>query len=182
MTRTPGCSRVRFVLLVGLLLALAACSLATSPQDSHPTSSANTAPTLTASMPPTTPTLAPASCDARFSSAYQATLPDASFPETQVYAQVPMPPQTRTYNDDASGLRGRFLCSAGTTDAVLAFMAQHLTLLGWQLGTQVTDCGRAVIPTYGRPQCWKDGNYHLFLGINSNADWVLAFIDPAFLA
>ena len=129
-----------------------------------------------------TPTLASARCSARFASADQAALPDATFPQTAVYAQVPLPPQTRSYDDDASGLRGRFLCSAGTTQAVREFMAQHLTALGWQRVTPVAECGRAVIPHYGDPQCWQKATYQLFVGINSHADWVLAFIDPAFLS
>jgi hypothetical protein len=91
-------------------------------------------------------------------------------------------PQTRAYDDDASGLRGRFLCSAGTTtQQVQTFVSQHLSALGWQRVTQTADCGRAVIAPYGHPHCWRHGTYLLFVGINSSSDWVMAFIDPAFL-
>jgi hypothetical protein len=130
-----------------------------------------------------TPTLTPTltHCSARFGSAYQATLPDATYAQTTVYAQVPLPPQTRSYDDDASGLRGRFLCTEGTTQAVQTFVAEHLTAMGWQRATNTADCGRAVIPAYGDPHCWRHGTYQLFVGSNSNADWVMAFIDPAFL-
>jgi len=131
--------------------------------------------------PTSTPTLALARCSARFSGGYQPTLPDATYAQTMVYAQLPLPPQTRSYDDDASGLRGRFMCSAGTTQQVQSFMTQHLTELGWQLVTNTANCGRAVIPTYGNPHCWRHGTYLLFVGINSNADWVMAYIDPAFL-
>jgi len=165
-------SHVRSVFLSGVLLSLAACG--------HSGLTGDT-PRQTATNPPPS-TAAPTVCDARFGSAYVTTLPDATYQETTVYAQVSLPAQTRSYNDDASGLRGRFLCTEGTTESVLAFMTQHLIELGWQqLPSGVTSCGRAVIPRYGHPQCWRNGKYHLFLGINNNADWVIAFVDPAFL-
>jgi len=165
-------SLVRIISLLVSLLALATCSQ---------TSLTSNAPSPITTVP-ATPTAVSAPCDARFGSVYVTTLPDATYQHTTVYAQVPLPAQTRSYNDDASGLRGRFLCSAGTTDSVLAFMTQHLTQLGWQqLASAVTDCGRAAIPRYAHPQCWKNGKYQLFLGVNGNADWVIAYIDPAFV-
>lgn len=170
-------SRVQFVTLSCLLLALAACSQ-TGATSTAPTPTATTAATVTTAM---TATLTPAQCGARYGSAYATTLPDATYQETAVYAQVTLPPETRSYDDDASGLRVRFMCSAGTTDSVSSYMTQHLTQLGWQVATTTMDCGRAVIPNYGQPQCWKDGKYQVYVGINSNADWVIAFIDPAFL-
>jgi len=71
------------------------------------------------------------------------------------------------------------MCSGGTTDSVLAFMTQRLTQLGWNkvAFSNANPCDMLV--SYGRPQCWKHGKYDLFLGINSNTDWVLAFLDPA---
>lgn len=169
MAHTPVISRLQLAVLLGLLLALAACStVEVSQGSSSPTSTANTTPT-------------PPPCGVRFSSAYQPTLPEATSSQTTVYAQVPMPPQTRYYSDDASGLRGRFMCSGGTKESVSAFMTQHLTQLGWQPVTPVTACGMAVIPGYRQPQCWKNGSYQLYVGINSNTDWVIAYIDPAFL-
>ena len=165
--------RIRIVFLLGLLLAMAACS-----QTSLTSSTPTPTPTSTTAR---TPTLAPAQCDAQFGSAYVMTLPDSTYPETTVYAQVPLPPQTRSHDDDASGLRGRFMCSAGTTDSVTTFMTQQLTELGWQPVAAVTDCGRAVIPIFAHQQCWKNGKYLLYVGITSNADWAIAYIDPAFL-
>ena len=164
-------SRIPTVFLLGLVFAVAACSQ-TSVTSSPPTPTSTTLPT---------PTLAPAQCIGQFGTAYVTTLPDSTYPQTTVYAQVPLPPQTRSYDDDASGLRGRFMCSAGTADSVSAFMTQQLTQLGWQPDATVTDCGKADIPNYGQPQCWQNGKYFLFVGINSNADWVVAYIDPGFL-
>ncbi|HEY7127758.1 MAG TPA: hypothetical protein VH540_27765 [Ktedonobacterales bacterium] len=64
---------------------------------------------------------------------------------------------------------------------MLNFITKHLTELGWQqvAPDQASNC--EIVPNYGHPQCWKNGKYDLFVGINSNADWVLAFLDPAFL-
>src|SRR5262245_21660963 len=167
---TPHCfPRVRMVFPLGLLLAMAACSQ---------TGLASTTPTSTTAS---TPTLAPVHCAAQFGGAYVTTLPDSTYQETTVYAQVPLPPQTRSHDDDASGLRSRFMCSAGTTESVKAFMTYHLTQLGWQQVGAVAACGRAVIPLFAHQQCWKYGNYLLYMGINSNANWALAYIDPAFL-
>src|SRR5262249_37925611 len=149
----PLLPHARIVLLLGFQLVLVACSQSSLASKTLTPTSTNTAP----------PTFAPAVCDAKFGSAEVTVLPDSTYQETTVYAQVPLPPQTRSHDDDASGLRGRFLCSAGTTDSVRAFMAQHLTQLGWQQLAAVHDCGIAVIPTYGHPQCWKNGIYRLFL-------------------
>jgi hypothetical protein len=109
-------------------------------------------------------------------------LPDSSYPQTNVYAQVQLPPQTRLFQDDASGHRYKFLCSAETTAAVLAFMTQHLTQLGWQQEalTPGRYCDRSG-PAYPQQQCWKNGRYELFMGLNSNFDWALVYLDPAFL-
>lgn len=155
--------RWRRVPLLGLLVLLAGCAIGQTP--------------ATASA-----TRTPAPCGARYGGADRATLPDATFAQTTVYARVPLPPHTRAYDDDAAGLRGRFLCSAGTTRAVQDFMTAHLGTLGWQPVTSVAACGRAVIPRYGDPWCWQQGPYYLFVGINSQADWVVAFVDPAFLS
>lgn len=153
------------VVLWGVLLALAGCAAGATP------------PMATG----TTPTLAPVACGPHYGRAYQATLPDASFAQTMVYARVPLPPQTRSYDDDATGLLGRRMCSAGTTASVAAFMTAHLSNLGWQSIAPLSACGIAVISGYGQPQCWQQGKYALFMGINSHADWILAFVDPAFL-
>jgi len=123
-------------------------------------------------------------CNANFPNppVYYNTLPDAKFKATSVYAQVPLPPLTRSYdNDAAGGVRGRQMCSAGTTASVLTFMTQHLTQLGWhQADMNGLTCLNAG-SFYGQPQCWKNGNYFLFLGINSSTDWIILFRDPDFM-
>ena len=95
-----------------------------------PTGHPGKTPTVPPSQP--TPTLAPVQCDAQFSSGYQATLPGSTYAETTVYAQIQLPPETRTWSDDASGHRFRYMCSAGTSESVLAFVQAHLTAQGWQ--------------------------------------------------
>ncbi len=179
--RTGGISRfspAAIALLIVLGLGLAGCGVTTTVVQeggSTSTSTATTAPVPTA-------TLAAVTCGSQYGSAYQATLPDATYSETTVFSALQLPPQTRSYdNDAAGGLRGRFFCSAGTSASVRSFMTQQLSQQGWQPVATATDCGQADISTYGSPQCWQSGKYHLFLGVNTNTDWVVAFIDPAFL-
>lgn len=197
MTNSRWCSRIGTVFLLSLLLALAACTPAgggAAQGNGAPTAAPTTAaptPTPTPALPtptPTqapspTPTLAPPVCNANFPNppVYYNTLPDANFKATSVYAQVKLPPLTRSYdNDAAGGVRGRQMCSAGTPESVLNFMAQHLTQLGWkQVDTNGLSCLNAG-SFYGKPQCWKNGTYLLFLGINSSTDWIILFRDPDF--
>lgn len=179
--RTRGVSRfslAALALLIVLALGLVGCGVTTTVvQEGGLTST----PTATAAAP--TATLAAVTCGAQYGSAYQATLPDATYSQTSDFSALQLPPQTRSYdNDAAGGLRGRFFCSAGTSASVRSFMTQQLSQLGWQPVATAADCGQADIPTYGSPQCWQNGKYHLFLGINTNTDWVVAFIDPAFLS
>lgn len=190
MTRYRWPSRIGTIFLLSLLLALAACAppgSATSPGTNSPTAAPTTAaptPTPTPVPPTPTPTLAPPVCNANFPNppVYYTTLPDAKFKATSIYAQVPLPPLTRSYdNDAAGGVRGRQMCSAGTTASVLAFMTQHLTQLGWhQADMNGLSCLNAG-NFYGQPQCWKNGTYFLFLGINSSTDWIILFRDPDFM-
>jgi len=172
-------SLAAFALLIVLGLGLAGCGVTTTvvrEGGSTSTSTATAAPIPTA-------TLAAITCASQFGSAYQATLPDATYSQTTVFSALQLPSQTRSYdNDAAGGLRGRFFCSAGTSASVRSFMTQQLSQLGWQPVATATDCGQADISTYGSPQCWQNGKYHLFLGVNTNTDWVVAFIDPAFLS
>jgi hypothetical protein len=103
----------RLVTLLPTLLALfmlGACSPVGSQANvppSHPTTQPIIIPTATA-------TLGPPSCGSQFGAAFQATLPDATSTVTSVYADVLLPPETRSYGDDrsyggdATGLRVRF--------------------------------------------------------------------------
>lgn len=172
-------SLAAIALLIVLGLGLAGCGVTTTVVQEG--GSTSTPPATTAPVP--TATLAAVTCGSQYGNAYQATLPNATYSQTIVFSALQLPPQTRSYdNDAAGGLRGRFFCSAGTSASVRSFMTQQLSQLGWQPVATATDCGQADIPTYGSPQCWQNGKYHLFLGVNTNTDWVVAFIDPAFVS
>ena len=168
-------SRAPALAILMALFALSACSTnAANPQASSPTSTPTSAPTAT-------PTLAPPACPQQFSTTYYSTLPNATYPETKVYAQIQLPPQTREHDDNATGHRFKFLCSAGTTDSVLAFMTQHLTQLGWQPESLNGRYCDRMDPNFSQQQCWKNGKYELFMGFNSNLDWALVYVDPGFI-
>ncbi|HEY7126243.1 MAG TPA: hypothetical protein VH540_20030 [Ktedonobacterales bacterium] len=170
-------SRALAVVALGALFALSACS------PNAVTSTGSTPTDTPTSVPTATPTLAPPMCgSAPFSANYVTMLPDATFNATNIYAQIPLPPLTRSFDNDASGgLRGRQMCSAGTADSVLAFMTQNLTQLGWQQIDQSTQgCIGIDASLYKTVQCWKNGTYTLTLGINSSTDWLVLFRDPDF--
>lgn len=179
--RTRGVSRfslATIALLTVLALGLTGCGATTTVVQEGGSTSTPTATTA----PAATATRAAVTCGSPYGSAYQATLPDATYSQTTVFSALQLPPQTRSYdNDAAGGLRGRFFCSAGTSASVLSFMTQQLGQQGWQPVATAADCGQADIANYGSPQCWQNGKYHLFLGVNTNTDWVVAFIDPTFL-
>jgi hypothetical protein len=107
---------------------------------------------------------------------------------TTIYDIIPLPLETRSYEDDAAGLRVRFMCSGVPIGEVVEFEWGILSGQGWVMQSAVSDCGTAVIPGYGRhgvdsvQACWKNGKYYLYLGVNSSADWVMAFIDPALVS
>lgn len=175
-------SYVQAVVVIGALITLAACSTPTT-QTGSPADTATTAPTATATTAPPTPTatLTPPTCGSNFTSTtYYTTLPDSNYKKTNVYAQVQLPPLTRSFdNDAAGGVRGRAMCSAGSTASVLAFMQTHLTGLGWQqVDKNTSSC--MSLDTFGQQQCWKNGSYTLALGINTNTDWIIVYRDPDF--
>lgn len=189
LQHTHGVSPVSlaaFALLTVLALWLTGCGVTTTVAQeggSTSTPTVTTAVPTATTAPAPTATLAAATCGSQYGSAYQATLPDATYSQTTVFSALHLPPQTRSYdNDAAGGLRGRFFCSSGTSASVISFMTQQLAQQGWQPVANASDCGQADIPSYGNPQCWENGKYHLFLGVNTNTDWVVAFIDPAFIS
>lgn len=175
---------VQPVVALGALLLLAACSPVTTTQTGGPADTATPAPptaTATPAPPTATPTLTSPTCGSNFTSTtYVTTLPDSNYQKTNIYAQVQLPPLTRSFdNDAAGGLRGRALCSAGTTASVLAFMQTHLTSLGWQpVNMSTNSC--VDLATFGQQQCWQNGAYTLTLGMNTNTDWIIAYRDPDF--
>jgi hypothetical protein len=179
-------SQLLTLLALGMVFALAGCAAGgTASPGNNAADVATATPSPTPTDTPTpTPTPTPPTCGANFTTppVYVSTLPDASFNATNVYAQVQLPPLTRSYDDDAAGgVRGRVMCSAGTTDAVQNFMSQHLTQLGWQQSDTTGDGCLSAAAEYGHPQCWKNGTYLLFVGINSNTDWIILFRDPDFM-
>ena len=128
------------------------------------------------------PTVASVDCGSRFSSTYVTYLPDADSPVTSIYDTIPLPLETRSYDDDATGLRVRFMCSAVPTGEVVEFVTGNLSGQGWVIQPAIRDCGAAVIPGYSQQACWQMSKYHLYVGVNSNVDWVIAFIDPTFVS
>jgi hypothetical protein len=128
------------------------------------------------------PTLAPVVCGSKFGTTYVTYLPDADSPVTSIYDTIPLPLETRSYDDDATGLRVRFMCSAVPTGEVVEFFTGNLSGQDWVIQPAVSDCGAAVIPGYAQQTCWQRSKYHLYVGLNSNVDWVIAFIDPAFVS
>jgi hypothetical protein len=74
------------------------------------------------------------------------------------------------------------MCSAVPTGAVVEFEWGMISGQGWVIQLSVGDCGRAVIPGYAQQACWQRSKYHLYIGVNSNADWVIAFIDPSLVS
>src|SRR5262249_18835259 len=162
------CSLAAIALLTVLALGLNGCGVTTAVVQQGGSIST---PTATTAAAPTA-TLAAVTCGPQYGSAYQATLPGATFAQTTAFSAIRLPPQTRSYaNHAAGGLRGRLFCSAGTSASVLSFMTQQLGQQGWQPVAAAADCGQADIPNYGSPQCWQNGKYHLFLGVNTNTDW-----------
>lgn len=104
--------------------------------------------------PPTAP-----ACGSNFSgSPYQATL-------TTAYGTVPLPPQSRTVQDDAAGgVRGYDICSAGTAASVTSFMEQNLPAYGW-----------TFVSNSGGIETWKNSrgtiNWHATDPLNWNMNW-----------
>ncbi len=118
-----------------------------------------------------------AACGANFTDPTYYTQLDAMFQSTTVYNAIPLPPLTRLYSDNASGLRGTILCSAGTTASITVFMTKHLSSLGWQQLSAVTGtCPPSM--KYASPTCWQNGSYRLVWAINSPIDWLIVFHDP----
>ncbi len=184
MTRCRWLSGIQTAAALGMLLALAACAPAGTGTPGSNTGSTSQATATPTNTPTATPTPTPPTCNANFANppVYYSTLPDATFNATKVFAQVPLPPLTRSFdNDAAGGERGRQMCSAGTTESVLNFMTDHLTQLGWQKVDMSTDGCLTLGASYAQQQCWQNGTYALVMGINSSTDWIILFRDPDFM-
>jgi hypothetical protein len=177
--------RLSTIAILGLMLTFLACSgtqTVTSAVATATTESATaTIPaTATPTLIPPTPT--PPTCPARFGTTAVTTIPNTSFSATNVYSTIPLPPQTFFAESDAAGgERGKTFCSGGTIADIQTFMTNHLTALGWTAGGQELGCDWAG-NAFANPQCWKNGTYTFFLGINSATEWIILFRDPDFHA
>jgi hypothetical protein len=82
-----------------------------------------------------TPVAAPApACGSNFNgSGVPAASPSYQSILTTTFGAVPLPPESRTVPDDATGATGYAICSAGTAASVTAFMEQNLPAYGWRL-------------------------------------------------
>jgi hypothetical protein len=52
---------------------------------------------------------------------------------TTTFGTVPLPPESHTVPDDATGATGYAICSAGTAATITAFLEQNLPAYGWTL-------------------------------------------------
>jgi hypothetical protein len=99
-----------------------------------------------------------------FPTGYYAQIPNPGYTSTDVFANLPLPPESRIVPNDASGgERGYDVCSAGTVASITSFMAEHLAALGW------TAAGGGV---------WTKDGYSLTVLIPSATDWNIHWRDP----
>ncbi len=171
-TRTVWSSAAAAAALIVLAIVL---SQVFQPHSSGPVSSSTPTVTSTATatstatpVPPTaTATLTPPNCNtsgSTFSSSYYATLPDPHYTKTQVYANIPLPPESRIVPDDAAGgVRGYMICSAGTIESITSFMNTHLADLGWTAGSGGT---------------FTKSGYSLTVRVDAATSWVISWRDP----
>ncbi len=158
-----------FAVAILTLLAVAACgvtSVTTGPGASgEPTDT----PTATAIPPTATATLTPPDCNnpnVTFLPGYYNALPDPHYTSTQVYANIPLPPESRIVPDDAAGgVRGYMICSAGTVESITDYMNTHLADLGWTAGSGGT---------------FTKSGYSLTVRVDAATSWVISWRDPDF--
>jgi hypothetical protein len=99
-----------------------------------------------------------------FFAGYYTQIPDPHYTSTNVYADIPLPPDSRIVPNDASGgVRGYDVCSPGTVESITSFMTEQLTNLGWTSGGDGT---------------WTKSGYRLTLRITSATDWSVSWRDP----
>jgi hypothetical protein len=77
------------------------------------------------------------------------------------YGTVPLPPDSSTVPDDASGgVRGYDICSSGTATSITAYMEQNLPSYGWSL-----------VSKSGGIETWKSGTGTINWSISNPLDW-----------
>jgi hypothetical protein len=83
---------------------------------------------------------------------------------------LPLPPLTSVVPDDAAGLRGYDLCSAGTTASVTTFMQTELPATGW---TKVASDARC----FYTDECWTNSGTAISWNVSNsdNTDWHIAW-------
>jgi hypothetical protein len=113
---------------------------------------------------PATATPAPPPACAGFLAGYHTQLPNPDYTSTNVYADIPLPPESRIVPDDASGgVRGYDICGPGTVASVASFMRARLTALGW------TPAGDGV---------WTKAGHTLTVRVTAATDWTISWRDP----
>jgi hypothetical protein len=104
-------------------------------------------------------------CNSNFSSSpitgFQSFLPGMTPP-------APLPPLTLVVPDDAAGLRGVDLCSAGTAASVSAFLQKELPAEGWTKVASDTRC-------FYTDECWTGGSSAISWHVDDPTDWHIAW-------
>jgi hypothetical protein len=102
---------------------------------------------------------------------YDGDPPDASDP----YAGIQLPPVTRSYRDNAAGLVGTQLCSAGTAASVSALLIQQMVTLGWHTTTSISCAGDTCFQSPDRALA----NNVFSWSITSATDWAILYHNPS---
>src|SRR5579863_2305860 len=124
----------------------------------------NSVPISTGNAPTATATSAPPPACPSFPASYYSQIPDPHYTTTNVFANLPLPPQSRIVPNDASGgVRGYDICSPGTVASISSYMSAQLTALGW------SSSGNGV---------WMKNGYHLTVSIPTATNWNMNWRDP----
>jgi hypothetical protein len=80
---------------------------------------------------------------------------------TTAFGTVPLPPLSRTVENDAmGGLRGYDICSAGTAATITAFLEQNLPAYGWTL-----------VSSSGGTESWKNSTGTINWSVPDPLEW-----------
>ena len=86
---------------------------------------------------------------------------------TTTFGTVPLPPESRTVPNDATGAMGYAICSAGTAASVTAFMEQNLPVYGWTL-----------MSNNGGTESWQNSIGIIHLNVPDPLEWNLYWHGP----
>ncbi len=155
--------------LAGLLCAGALCVLtfAGCGSSSIAVATATSIPPTATPVPPTaTPTTPPApNCSSEFDSS---PTPGIIASLTNFTPPVLLPPVSRVSPDDAAGLHGFDICSAGTAASVTTFMTTNLATSGY---AQVASDPRCFYQT----ECWTSSTSALSWQVTDPTLWRIAY-------